>query len=62
MQPGWQNPLPMAMQQHGGRVKSIDIASADGQENPSGPIQPYPESTPTLTINSQYQSAVSPER
>jgi hypothetical protein len=62
MQPCWQNPLPMAMQQHGGRVKSIDVRAADGDEIPSGPVPPYPESAPSLAIDPQYQSVVSRER
>ena len=60
MQPCWQNPLPMAMQQHGGRAKSLDVAEMF--EARPDPVQPDLESAPTLTVDPQYQSIVSPER
>jgi hypothetical protein len=61
MQPCWDNPLPMAMQQHGGRTKSIDVTSAFTQEKESDLIAPNPDGAQTLTVDSHYRAAVTHE-
>lgn len=40
MQPCWRTPLPMSMQQHGGRAKSLGAKPADGGE--IQPVEPGP--------------------
>ena len=60
MQPCWQNPLPMAMQQHGGRCKALDVVEMF--EARPDPVQPDIASEPTLTVDPQYQAVVPPTR
>jgi hypothetical protein len=60
MQPCSHDAVPMAMQQHGGRCKSLDVAHMF--EARPDPVQPPLESEPTLTVDPQYQLAVAPAR
>jgi hypothetical protein len=60
MQPCSHDPVPMAMQQHGGRCKARDVVEMF--EARPDPVQAALESEPTLTVDPQYQSAVAPTR
>jgi hypothetical protein len=50
----------MAMQQHGGRCKSLDVAHMF--EARPDPVQPTLETEVALTVDPQYQAAVAPPR
>jgi hypothetical protein len=59
MPPSW--PVPMAMQQHGGRTKIGAASDPEKREVPPDPVRFIPETNLSATIES-LKSAPSPER